>query len=244
MQERLDKENTFKPHLYQYKPPKSGADSRYLGANASTTYNDNAISQYENTHHFGWQDHGPLEGYEEEAHAGAGRGYLYRGRPEEHYRTINLREPERMGQEIRKRMQEKEEKRQAAIVAREMEELKECTFQPRIPEPKTSIGLDAAQDPVVVRGIGRHIELRQMSNKLKQEKMEREREVFHVQHVDKYRDLYGSTIPAPFTLSGQSNRPSRAVLELHAREDAELTFAPATTEMSRKDLVKHLLEEA
>ena len=113
------KENTFKPHLYQYKPPKSGADSRYLGANASTTYNDNAISQYENTHHFGWQDHGPLEGYEEEAHAGAGRGYLYRGRPEEHYRTINLREPERMGQEIRKRMQEKEEKR------RKMEEEKE-----------------------------------------------------------------------------------------------------------------------
>ena len=243
MQERLERENTFKPHLYQYKPTKSSSDSRNKGANVSTTYNNNAISQYENTHHFGWQDQGPLEAYEQEAHSGVVRGYTHSG-PVDHYRTINLREPEKMGQEIRKKLQEKEERRQAAIIAREMEELKECTFQPHIPEPKTSIGLDAAQDPVVVRGIGRHIELRQMSNKLKQEKIEREREVFNVQHVDKYRDLYGSTIIQPFTLSGQSNRPSRAVLELHAREDAELTFAPVTTEMSRKDLVKHLLEEA
>ena len=68
--------------------------------------------------------------------------------------------------------------------------------------------------------------------------------MFGVREVDRYRRLEdGSTIIQPFELSGQSNRPSRAILELQARQDAEMTFAPSTTEMSRRDFVRNLLDE-
>ena len=83
-------------------------------------------------------------------------------------------------------------------------------------------------EPVVVRGIGRHLELRHLKNKLREEKLLRERQVFRVEHVERFRRPEdGSTIVRPFLLSSPTGRSSRAVQQMQAAEEAELTFSPA-----------------
>lgn len=51
---------------------------------------------------------------------------------------INLREPERMGRDIRLYLREKDEKRRLEFASREIEQLQECTFQPNTSVSKTS----------------------------------------------------------------------------------------------------------
>lgn len=46
--------------------------------------------------------------------------------------TINLREPERIARDIYLCQVEKEEKRRADLLVREIEELRECTFHPQV----------------------------------------------------------------------------------------------------------------
>ena len=82
-------------------------------------------------------------------------------------------------------------------------------------------------EPIVVRGIGRHLELRDLKNKLKEEKLQRERQVFRVEHVERFRRPEdGSTIVRPFLLSSPTGRISRAAQQLQAAEESELTFTP------------------
>jgi len=97
--------------------------------------------------------------------------------------TINMKQPEKMAREIRVRQLEREEKRRSEIVMREIEELTECTFQPQIPvysPPPTD-------EPVVVRGIGRHLELKHLKGKIEEDKRRRAEEVFSVRNVDRFR---------------------------------------------------------
>jgi hypothetical protein len=113
---------------------------------------------------------------------------------------INLRQPERMKKAIDIYMREKEETLQAEMIAREIKELDGCTFSPEI------TGFNYKQrlrdEPVIVRGLGRHLQLRDLSMRKKEEVIEREREVFRVQNLDKYRRPEdGSTIVEPFNLS-------------------------------------------
>jgi len=52
-----------------------------------------------------------------------------------------------------------------------------------------------AAEPIVIKGLGRYLELKQMSLKQKAEAMRREKEAFQVKNVDKYRRIEdGSTI--------------------------------------------------
>ena len=188
--------------------------------------------------------------------------------------TVNMKQPERMAKEICQQILEKEEKRRAEVVAKEIEEMRQCTFQPKVPEyhPSSSSSFnissylsdqDSSRDdigsgnsgggnntttsrgnsfssscsssvyaPVVVRGLGRHLELKQMSQKQKEDNARREDEAFTVKNADKYRrPSDGSTIVKPFNfhLSDTTiqSRPSRAVLELEAKEEANLTFSPS-----------------
>jgi hypothetical protein len=46
--------------------------------------------------------------------------------------SVNLREPERMSRNIRQQQAEREKKRREELVAREVEEMRECTFQPSL----------------------------------------------------------------------------------------------------------------
>jgi hypothetical protein len=232
---------TFQPNLHAY--PARGGRGTAGGTGTGSSVDYGAIRQ------MGWAEAG-LDGADSggealaeyardaaQARDGSGADDSVR-----YYRQINLKEPERMARDIKQYLKEKEDRRQTELAAREVAELKGCTFQPHIPKPVTAIGVEAAAEPVVVRGIGRHMELRLLNEKLRQDKAEREREVFRVEDVDAYRRLEdGSTIVKPFSLSGQSQRPSRAVLESRAREDSELTFSPVTNEQSRREFVSKLM---
>lgn len=99
-----------------------------------------------------------------------------------HVSYINFREPEKMAREIRLTQQEKEERRRAELIAQEMKELEECTFQPKVHTKPP-----ASAEPVVVRGIGRHLELQNMSIKQKEDLLRRQKEAFRVKNVEKYR---------------------------------------------------------
>lgn len=104
---------------------------------------------------------------------------------------LNLREPERMSRDIKMYLKEKEDKRREAFIAKEIEELNECTFKPTIPENNSVI----FQHPVVVRGIARHLQLQALSDKLKKTKMERAETAFKVRNAEKFqRTSAGTTV--------------------------------------------------
>jgi hypothetical protein len=96
---------------------------------------------------------------------------------------INLREPEKMARDIRLHLAEKEEKRREILAEREISELKECTFAPRVPRNKSA----SYNSPVVVRGIARHLELQNLSEQKRREKAQREEEAFKVKNVNKFK---------------------------------------------------------
>ena len=61
---------------------------------------------------------------------------------------------------------------------REMKELDECTLQ-----PKTNPCIqDNNQEVVIVKGLGRHLELQELKKKQTEEKRLREAEVFGINH--------------------------------------------------------------
>lgn len=96
---------------------------------------------------------------------------------------INMREPEKMAQDIRLRLAEKEEKRREALAEREMLELKECTFRPKVQKHKPSI----YSSPVVVRGIARHLELQNLSEQKRKEKLQQAEAAFQVKNTRKFK---------------------------------------------------------
>lgn len=104
---------------------------------------------------------------------------------------VNMHEPEKMARDIRLRLLEREERRRAELLVREVEELRECTFRPAV---APYVAYSSAQ-PVVVRGLGRHLELRHLSAKQKEEARQREKDAFSVRNVERYRRAEdGSTI--------------------------------------------------
>ena len=117
--------------------------------------------------------------------------------------TINLKQPEKMAREIRRQLQDREEYRQGELAAREIEELAPCTFHPQIP---TYIP-PHLDEPVVVRGIGRHLELKHLKEKLRTDKAAREEEVFKVRHSERFRKAEnGATIIEVLTIVHHSTQ--------------------------------------
>jgi hypothetical protein len=109
---------------------------------------------------------------------------------------INMQEPEVMARDIRLHLRKKEEQRLTELKVREFEELRDCTFQPSIEHSLSSLDRQRRDtSPVVIRGLGRHLELRHLSAKQKEDALQREKEVFSVKNVDKYRRAEdGSTL--------------------------------------------------
>lgn len=132
-------------------------------------------------------------GYGEATGDANGRRHSVAMSQDSRLQRINLKEPERMVVEMRQRAIEREEKRREALIAREIEELQECTFQPSLVSQYRPEDEDDA--PIVVRGLGRHMELRDLAAKLRQENEARVFNAFHVPNVDKLRRPEdGSTI--------------------------------------------------
>lgn len=119
--------------------------------------------------------------------------------------SVNLREPERMSRNIRQQQAEREKKRREELIAREVEEMRECTFQPSLNAHSSSMFSSSHgctrrssvhdQQPVVVRGLGRHLELKHLSLRQREEACRRETEVFSVKNIERFRrGEDGSTI--------------------------------------------------
>lgn len=179
---------------------------------------------------------------------------------------INIKEPEKMARDIRLHLQEREERRRAELMARELEALRECTFAPSVQPPPLDAGerplisfflslivslhptpppltfshlpLAPLGQPIVVRGLGRHLELRHLSIKQREEREEREREVFSVKGVDRLRRQEdGGTILRPFALSHPNPRPSAAAVQSQQESEAECTFVPVTSHVLRREVI-------
>jgi len=109
---------------------------------------------------------------------------------------INMAEPEKMQRDIRMHALAKEEKRRSELIAREIQDLRECTFHPAIDSSLASLDRQRQDtSPVVIRGLGRFLELKHMTAKQKEDALQREREVFSVKNIDQYRRAEdGSTV--------------------------------------------------
>ena len=59
-----------------------------------------------------------------------------------------------------------------------------------------------------------------------------------VKNVDSYRGPDNTTILQPFSLSNRGNRMSKAVSDLLAEEDAELTFSPTTNDSIKRNIIR------
>ena len=105
--------------------------------------------------------------------------------------TIDLKQPEKTLREIHRQQQEREERRRSELAAREIQELAQCTFHPTLP----IYSPPSLDQPVVVRGIGRHLELMQLREKIQVDRALREQEVFGVRHSERFRKAEtGATI--------------------------------------------------
>ena len=195
-------ECTFHPKINKSKPVSSDGD-----------ITRSETSKYIRDHKpFGWVDCpiNEVENYYKNEHS------MSRSR-------IDLKHPEKMARDIKLYLNDKEERRRSDIVAKELEELKDCTFQPNVQHY-----IPTKEEPVVVKGLSRHLELQNLKSKLKEDAMKREGEVFRVKNVDNYRHpVNGNTIVRPFHFNSSKQGPSKAVTELENKNNMEYTYRPA-----------------
>jgi hypothetical protein len=168
-EEEIGKQCSFKPKVIPYRP-------RYIPEN-NLEYFSSRSGKYKC----------PVEAWgADDSHVDdptKGTGYI---QP-----TIDLRQPEKTLREIHRQQQEREDRRRSELAARELEELAQCTFHPQVPIYTPS----PVDQPVVVRGIGRHLELMQLREKLQVERAMREEEVFGVRNPERFRKAEnGATI--------------------------------------------------
>lgn len=105
---------------------------------------------------------------------------------------------------LTERIKDKERKKMAECEhvkkKKEYEELKECTFTPAIKRnlPKQPPG------PIVVRGLGRHLELKELAQRQAEDKARRHDKAFLTNVSDNASKPY--TVPSPFHLSSNDKK--------------------------------------
>ncbi|DBA05429.1 TPA: hypothetical protein N0F65_007591 [Lagenidium giganteum] len=162
---------------------------------------------------------------------------------------------------IEAQRQQRDDELEAKRNARELEELRECTFQPRISRKsellsrkqkhESSVDPDRAprsskrERPVIVRGLGRFLELRELARRQRVEQQQREDRVFQPQTTYEPRNY---TVPKPFKLSEPSKDAIRRRLqlraEMRAKEKEECTFRPQTVEGQNRQVLEDLLRNS
>lgn len=162
--------------------------------------------------------------------------------PESQFR-VDVHNPDKMVAAINAYRRDREVKLRQTRQEIEYEEMKECTFTPDVRPghvPKQS-------GPVVVRGLGRYLELKDLARRLDDEKRAREKQAFKVQGVTHGGKKRGPTIPKPFklsTTSGKENARRRALIDrVEAEKMKECTFQPKTTEARNRQLIEQILAD-
>ena len=156
---------------------------------------------------------------------------------------LKLSEPDQISLKIEQQRAEREAKIEESRRHREFEELKECTFQPNVCKKWRA---KEESEPIIVRGLGRHLELREMAKRQEEEAAQREAEVFKLQPSP---NVSGYTVPEPFKLSGtapdarREKRRERVRKEAWEAEMGECTFQPNTKNMSNRELINQILND-
>jgi len=134
-------------------------------------------------------------------------------------------DPGAVSRQIVSEVTERQEKRAAAAAAKDERDLEACTFRPDVPDRRDL----RSSAPVVVRGLGRFLELRDLARRKAEEGAD---------PSEKKQSTVpgGVTIPQPFRLSTASRR-------LRRNQSAEPTFHPRTNESERRKQVLQLLED-
>jgi len=146
-------------------------------------------------------------------------------------------DPSVLLQRIAAYREEKEAKLLEARAAREEAELLECTFTPEVNQ-----GVAPPGAPVVVRGLGRHMELQDLARRQREEQEKREAETF-ITNPQGHSQPF--TVPKPFKLA--TGNPERAARAARIREDKEAaemqecTFTPATNQRANRELIAAIL---
>lgn len=163
---------------------------------------------------------------------------------------------------LKEKLKEKQERIAQERREREYQQLKDCTFQPKILDKEPST---LSSENVSVKGLSRHLELKELKKKQEEEKRLREAEVFGLNHKFAVRvddldisklppgKLLGKaipghqTIPQPFELTNAGNlderRKAQLRKELKEKEMTECTFKPKTNEGRNKKLINDLLQQ-
>ncbi|KAG7389869.1 hypothetical protein PHYPSEUDO_009383 [Phytophthora pseudosyringae] len=138
--------------------------------------------------------------------------------------------------------------------AQELKELEECTFRPNLQKPRrrgkaSAKGSpspprdsDAEEKPVIVRGLGRFLELRDLARKQQAEQKQREKKVFAPNTAYEPRSY---TVPKPFKLSESSRDSIKRRLkvreEMRTKERQECTFRPHTVSSQNRRVLQNML---
>jgi hypothetical protein len=145
------------------------------------------------------------------------------------YRIVDLADPEKTKQRTDQLKAERELKLERAKAAQEYEEMKNCTFKPEI----SSNVAEEDDGPIVIRGLGRHLERTEKAKKMIADQKEREEQVFKPKVRDQDLQL-NYTIPEPFNLH-QDNDIAQLELKRKERQERQLqkemeecTFQPKT----------------
>jgi len=132
---------------------------------------------------------------------------------------------------IEEARRKKEEKIVQLKREKEYEDLKECTFTPEVNDENAAAVNSKSR--VVVRGLGRHLELQELAKRQQEEKEERAAKVFFENAAAIHPDPY--TIPVPFKLS------KRAPSKFRKSSVETYSFKPKTNYSSRKKRVSEIL---
>ena len=135
---------------------------------------------------------------------------------------------------LRQEQQDKAERLERARRQVEADKLKECTFQPQLASATPST---VEAKPLVVRGLGRYMELKQLAKRQAEAQKEREQKAFLIEPPAR---LQPYTVPEPFHLHDRPNdeRAEKTRVEVEAARMAECTFAPKLKEPSVAALLK------
>jgi len=153
-----------------------------------------------------------------------------------HVRPHYQRDASNIMDNIKEELDKREEN--IAERRRELEEQERamCPFTPGVSKP-----YDEPHRPVVVSGLGRFFELRQLAARQQQEQQEREAKAFCLEAST--TRCGGVTIPEPFELSCNMRDESRRTRgsQRFDGEDTECTFHPQTNESAKKELLKEIM---
>lgn len=145
------------------------------------------------------------------------------------------------GEQVMQRIREEQSRKEQLIQERrrqlELERKSECTFAPGTHKP-----FKESAKPVVVSGLDRFFELRELAAKQNKDQNDREAKAFNLKTSSIAR-CNGVTIPEPFHLSQACADEARLTKKRQGWncEEQECTFVPRTTETLNQELLQELM---